>query len=631
MIGTREQGTFLSHCGWLLGLAIVVAGQIALSLQLFGWDDPLSTLIDNQPIVSGRHPLHLYHASLGAATFQDRYTTLCYDPAFQAGYPKTPVFDGGCRPAETFLILGNDSSNPAAYKIGILTLYVSVPILFALSAWGIGVPRAGWPLAGLLGCAVGWSADCRELLNQGDVDKLLAGLMALLFIAGLARYGRFPGPIAWLMLVVASIFGWYAQPLLWLGMSAIVTLYYLIHAPRHGLAWHLGLVGVGLAGLAPNFWWLWDWARYWWLRQSAMNEHESIPLFDSSIASGFELASIGPLSSIAWIGIGLVLFGCVTMIRRGLKCVAGLLLLSMLLLLLAIKLGPTWTPFRTLGLDSAGTLIEALGCLPLAYLLAVGIERSKLLLLIGFAALFLPLGMAWAPGISGPFAESAGLDLTPLDIGLTREQEQFVEGLRNQTTDEARILFEELPATHHSLHWTAMLPMLTQRNFLGGLDPDASFEYSYCQLRGNMLNGRRLSEWSSDDRAELFQRYNIGWIVCRSDAASAWCRNDPSIQFVERYHDNGELLLFKIVRQSSYVLVGTGSLVRANSDEIVFSDLIPNAAGEIVLSFHHVPNLRVTPTIVHVQTDKDAYDPVPMVKLRIPGPLSRVTLTWDGQ
>src|SRR5436190_2214114 len=93
----------------LLGL---VVWQGWMTLTLFGPDQRWQRLLDDQPIISGRHPLHLYHGFLGAQAFRERGTLCCYDPAFYAGYPKTPVFDSGSRPAELFLTLAGGGCRP---------------------------------------------------------------------------------------------------------------------------------------------------------------------------------------------------------------------------------------------------------------------------------------------------------------------------------------------------------------------------------------------------------------------------------------------------------------------------------------------------------------------------------------
>ena len=128
---------FRDRPAWLLAIVGLVLAQAGLVLALFG-PGAWAAVTDDRPILSGRHPLHFYHGLLGAASFEDRGTTTCYDPRFQAGVPKTPVFDSGSRPAELFLVLGG--STAAAYKVGFFTVLLAVPLAFALAARGAGLP-----------------------------------------------------------------------------------------------------------------------------------------------------------------------------------------------------------------------------------------------------------------------------------------------------------------------------------------------------------------------------------------------------------------------------------------------------------------------------------------------------------
>ena len=90
---------FRHHPRWLLGVVAVACAQAGLLLGLFGPDRAFEDLLDDRPVLSGRHPLHLYHGTLGAEAFGARGGTTVYDPNFQAGYAKTPWFDGASRPA----------------------------------------------------------------------------------------------------------------------------------------------------------------------------------------------------------------------------------------------------------------------------------------------------------------------------------------------------------------------------------------------------------------------------------------------------------------------------------------------------------------------------------------------------
>ena len=89
-----EACPFWENRRWNLLLAGLMLWQAWMTLTLFGPDHPFRHLFSVEPIVSGKHPLHLYHGYLGAYSFYKTGTLCCYDPNFQAGYPKTPVFDG---------------------------------------------------------------------------------------------------------------------------------------------------------------------------------------------------------------------------------------------------------------------------------------------------------------------------------------------------------------------------------------------------------------------------------------------------------------------------------------------------------------------------------------------------------
>ena len=50
----------------------------------------------------------------------------------------------------------------------------------------------------------------------------------------------------------------------------------------------------------------------------------------------------------------------------------------------------------------------------------------------------------------------------------------------------------------------------------------------------------------------------------------------------------------------------------------------------VVLSLHHQAGVRVSPGVVVVERDTDPYDPIPFLRLRMPGNMSRIVLTWEN-
>src|SRR5579864_1317832 len=102
---------------WHLVFVGLFVWQGWMTLTLFGPDHPWQRLQSDEPIISGRHALHLYRGILGAQSLRDRGQLSCYDPAFQAGYPQTPLFDNGSRTADLFILLAGGGYRPAAYKL----------------------------------------------------------------------------------------------------------------------------------------------------------------------------------------------------------------------------------------------------------------------------------------------------------------------------------------------------------------------------------------------------------------------------------------------------------------------------------------------------------------------------------
>jgi hypothetical protein len=621
MDGSPAPG-FRQQPWWLLAVALVTLGQAALALRPF---DSAAGLADPHPLVSGRHPLHLYHGHLGAATFRDRYATACYDPAFQAGYPKTPVFDGGSRPAELFLVLAGGGYDPSAYKRGLFAVCVLAPLAFVLAARGLGMSAMASCLAGVLGCLVWWSPPVRAMLDAGNLDLLLAGLMALAFAGALARYAADPGPASWAVMAAVLVVGWYAHPVVWVGLAPVGAAYYVTVAPRHGLAWHLGLAGAGIAGLAPNLWWLVDWGRFWWLRQPSVDDLAPVPYLGTLVGGPEDYAAMLGPGLLGWALLAAGVCGLIGMARAGLRTEAGLVAAAGGLAVLAARLGATWSPLQAAAADRAAPFAVAALVLPAAWLAARWWERAAFGPLAGWVAVSLPLVLAWTP-----LAAVFELNLAQLPRGLTAEQQQLVAAIREHTTPEARILIEEADTSRPGWNWTALLPVLTGRAYLGGIDPEACVEHAFCKMQAGTLNGRPFDDWTPHERAVFCRRYNVGWVVCRSAEAAGWWAQDPAAREVGRYRDGGDVVLFALDRPRSFVLVGGARWERADRRKVVLTDLEPNEAGEVVLSLHHQPGLRAAPAVVYVDVDKDLFDPIPMIKLRTAGPVSRVTLTWEN-
>ncbi|HJZ59492.1 MAG TPA: hypothetical protein VKE74_31400 [Gemmataceae bacterium] len=616
---------------WLFGVAGLLLAQAGLALALFGPGRSWAAVADGRPVLSGRHPLHQYHGTLGSRTFRHRGATACFDPAFQAGYPKTPVFDGGCRPAELFFLIGG--SRPAAYKAGLFACVLLIPLVFVVAARGAGLPPGASVLAGACGLLLAWSGPVRGLIDEGELDFLTAGLAAVVFVTWLARYARQFGVDTCMVLAATAAVGWYAHPVVWLGLLPVVIGYYLVFAPRHGLAWHLGLVGISAVGLAPNLWWLTDWGRYWWLRQPSSSDNIPLPGWQAVLGTPHDYAVLFGCVPLGGLLVLVGLAGLVALWRSGHRGATALLFGVVFLTTAVARLLAAWPRVPPGGPERLVPLTAAFLVLPAAFGLWKLLGRASAAGVATGCAVLALLIVGWVDGPGRPLATAAQLDVEPLAVGFSSEQEVMIAVLREQTTADARILWDETTDHRPGWNWSALLPLLTDRAYLGGLDHDAGIDHSFCGMRDGMLNGRPLATWTDAELAAFSRWYNVGWVVCRSGpAAERWGRF-PMARSVARLQEDGiSVVMFALDRPRSFVLSGSARWEDASPARVVLSDVVPDANGEVELSLHNLPGLRVYPSYIQLHSAQDVPggDPINHVKLRMPGPVPRVTLVWEN-
>ncbi len=622
---------------WLLPVLGLVAWQAWLTLALFG-PDPARGLLGDEPVVSGQHPLHLYHGYLGARSFYERGSLCCYDPAFQAGYPKTPVFDGGSRPAELFLILGGGAYRPAAYKIGLAACCLLVPPLLTAAARGAGLTRGAAALAAALGLLVWWGGPARGAVEAGDVDLLLSALAALAQFGLLLRFDRAPGIGCWLGLLAAGFLGWFAQPLFFGVLLPLALVYYLTVGARHGVLWHLALLA-GMAGaLAGNFFWLRDWVAYWWIRSPL---EATGPLLAHRTFHTLWAAPIwgGPrdrVLAVLLLGGGLVGVALLNHAHR--RAAARLLGLGALSFLVAALAGIAWEPlgrFGTFRLLTPALLFAAVpaahaaaGAVRLTCRLTGGRLRGAALIACLLAGVALG-GHDEALALARRYAATA-----PLELGIGPERKAVVEELRGRTTGQARVLWEDRPEPRPGARWTALLPLLTAdeaggRTFVGGLDPGGTIDHSRGGLADGTLAGRHVSRWTDDELRDYCKRYNVGWVVCWTSAAVARFTAWGEAKQVATLSDDGPGALFALERPHNYALKGRADWLKADSEHVALGEVVPED-GRVVLSLHYQAGMRALPARVQVEREIDPYDPIPLVRLKVPAAVTRVTLTWEN-
>jgi hypothetical protein len=629
------------HLACLLGLVALLAWQGWLTLALFDPGRDVRRLLDDEPILSGRHPLHLYHGYLGAGAFHDRGSLSCFDPAFHAGYPKTPVFDPGSRPAELALALAGGRFSPASYKIALGAFLLLAPLGLYRAARGAGLSRGVALLATALGQAVFWGRPGREALEAGDVDLLLGAVMLLAQGGLLVRYHRAPGVAALAGVVVTGFVAWFAHPLLAALVLPLLLAYYFTIGHRHRLAWHIPLFSGLVAALAANSFWLYDLVAYWWIRVPTRGGSLTAPAtllawWHAPIwGDGFDRALIVLLVVAGAVGL-------VVLHAGGQRATARLFGLGAFGLLALAVAGLRWQALARLG--GGQLLVPALlfASVPAALALASGLSRLRLLGGWGASPALLAFGAPVVAALAVPGATTEWeRHLTapqPLQIGLGDDRLALLAALREQTSGAARILWEDRSVARGDSRWPALLPLLTGRAFIGGLDAEAGIEHAAAGLVAGALAGRPLEEWSDAELESYCRKYNVGWVVCWSEQARARlarCAPAGKEQALPAVPE-GRPSLFALRRQPSYALKGSVRWQSADARAILLADVEPQpvageSEGQVVLSLHYQAGMRVRPARVRLERAVDPQDSIPFVRLRLTEPAGRILITWEGR
>jgi hypothetical protein len=621
---------------WLLGaagLVVLLLWQAWLTLGLFG-SYPWPHLVDDEPVLSGAHPQHQYFGTIGAQALKGSGRQCAYDPAFQAGYPKTPIFNGS-RFAEVVLYLGGGSYQPAAYKIGLAGMCLLAPILLIVAARGTGLDRGTAFLAGVIGVLIWWGPHSRGALEAGESDLLIASLALLAHVGMLLRFDREPGILPWLGMLLTAALGWFAQPLLLPIALPLLLLYYLCVGVRHAhWGWHLALLIAQAGAIAVNLPWLLDWASYWWLRLPLPNASEllphrtlqtlwSAPLWAGPAERGFALALLGSAAA-----------GVVILHNTRRRPAARLFFLGTAGLLALALLGIAWEPLGRLG--TADLFAPALwfAAIPAAFActwLLAQLHRHPAGNVVTGAALVVFAAAAWlGRDMLAPIYVRA-VATQPLKLGLGPDREAIVATLREATTQEARVLWEDRPLPRAAPRWSALLPLLTQRQFMGGLDPDGFIEHSAISFLDQLLDGRHISTWTDQQLDEYCRRYNIGWVVCWTPAAVKRFSEWDGAEISSPLEDDVAGYLFTLKReQRTVALKGQATMLHADAQHITLGDLVPDG-DTVVLSLHWQAGLQAAPNRVHVEREPCGHDPIGFIRLRMNSPVARVTLTWGNR
>jgi hypothetical protein len=527
----------------------------ALTLQLFGPQNPWRRMLNGDPVTSGRHCLFLEQTQ-GPHPSVRRNAR--FDPCSYAGRPGDPACDPTVPVIGWLRRIGVGPLPPAACKIALAASYWLVPFGLALSIVLMGHGRGTGVAVALVATVACWVRPAGDWVENGDPCLAVVFTWASICSALLRSWHHEPYARRWCGSFGGLSLGWLTQPALWSALLLLPLVGWALVRREHNRGWNvacaLGSVVVAVSGLivcGPRLptWWenVWGHAP---VGTGMVREIVAAAIWLAVIPSGQALATVG-----RWFA----------------------------------------------GRQSAGFMLGSVAVLTVAVLLV-----------------YRPADDRWRDWW-GP---------RPLLTGLPIEGLELEQTIRAAAPAGARVLLEDL-AGRPDLAWTALLARRCGPDFVGGVDPDGTLEHSACALRDGSLAGRPIEAWTDADLDAYARRYNIGCIVCKTASARARVHRWPTATAV-----NGNELtawaVFVLRRPYSFVLKGRTGAVVADDRGLTLTDVAPED-GEIVLSLHYQPGWQVRPACVHIERELDPYDPIPLVRLKAPGRVGRVTVTWGGR
>jgi hypothetical protein len=561
--------------------------------------------------------------------FLDKHEAVAYDPNYSAGYLKTPWFDAGSKPAELSHLVVGGRLSPAAYKQGLFLSWLVLPLLLAWGVCSAGGCRAVGCLTAAMGIAVSASHFGRQTMHGGDLDLVLGAGLSAWYFGLLIAFHRSPRALTWLGSTLAGSLACLVQPYLAAAFVPVVLLYYFAASGQQRPWWHGALWLVMVAIVGCNWPWLKALAQYWWLATEveAASPAASVSLIDLLAAQG--LLTADPLHQGLALGLlGLAVVGVAAAALEGKGPFAGMFGAAVALLLVLAIFGPHWGPLAwwepqrllfpalLLATVPTGRALSGLGAL-----LQWGAGSTTRAAAAG-GALLLAAGFALhEPALQ--FARSC-MYPEPLLLGLPAEEERLVTELREATTAQARILWEETPDADA---WTPLLAHYTNRQFVGGLGVVAAIEPATARLVQGRLLGRPLQDWQKLDFEEFARQFNIGWVVGGTAESLAQLRKWYGMESGRRI-GGGSRWLFALPTRRSFVLAGSGHVVYCDQRQVTFEELRPTKDGQLVLSFHYHPRMAASIDRVRIDKQVQRFDGVPLVRLHLPGEMSRLTIYW---
>jgi hypothetical protein len=198
----------------------------------------------------------------------------------------------------------------------------------------------------------------------------------------------------------------------------------------------------------------------------------------------------------------------------------------------------------------------------------------------------------------------------------SQDMKGIFEWIKNNTTPDARILFEESgDETGHmydGMYFSSLIAHQAERQLVGGPSNLYNDIHYFASFTSGRLFKRDISDFSPDELKSYFETYNIGYIICfhpESLNALSGLKNKLTLRYRA-----GPFHCFKVLRRANWFLKGEGN-VRASFNRIHCSNV---RGDQVILKYHWNKHLIADDPGIRILEHEVLDDPVPFIKINHP-------------
>lgn len=604
---------------FLAACLLVQAGFISCYLPFNEWFSPSIIYTDD-------FPLH-YGDMLDKKFFMNAYcSTWGYNPFQRAGTVSNVIvgIDNNAWALWAFLL--PFLSGAVSLKLYFVLLILVIPLLLHGAARNFELGDGESFVCVVLGTLFVHTSICVDFIYWGTVSYISSVYLSL-YIASLAY--RFLKTGQWRVLIWQTVL---LGAALWIHIFTVLNcipfMMVLYCATLRRVKWHrLGLHAASLlAAAAMTTPWLIPFLTM--LDQSQGNafaHYTTTNFFEwaNTYVRGKLLFNTFrvPFPKSAFIDIGLMLFGLGGLLLwkkagTGVRAAACGFTIAFLFLLAYygsfIPFTRTLTPLRFVIMMNVFLILPASTALCCVFK-RLTLNRSVRMRTVLAACAMSILILFIARPYYHLFVKDSFKFLTQMPVDL----EKLIGYIKTATTNEARILIENSDfESNHQYgrgHFPHILPHLTGREYIGNDCAYNPTKDSVVSFLSGSLFQQPIETLGLEDVASRCDLYNIGWVICWTQAAKTFFNRYPGYFVPDGVIS--QFSLYRVNRWPSFFIKGSGT-ARAEMNRIELKNLTPQDE-EVIISYHWMKYLKTDPPVTMERTFF-LNDPVGFITLKNP-------------